>query len=157
MSDMVQHKDIGSLLTARLASPFAAITAGGAGNAVAVFGGALQRSTFGLPRSAALVLAFSGTLAAGKTIALTQVQVQDSADGVNWSTYQTFTDPGAVATGPTGGGVVSGQILLRAQLSGARDWVRVGFTPTLNATGSDTATVSATAIFAGEARLPAAL
>ena len=155
MADMVTQKDIASLLTPRLASPFAALAAGGSGNGVVVAGPAIQRSLLGMPRSAALVLAFSATLAAGKTLGLTQVQIQDSADGVTFTTYTTYTDPGVVATGPTGGGTVTGQLQLRSQMSGARDFVRVVFTPTLNNTAADTATVAALLVLAGFSRLPA--
>ena len=60
-----------------------------------------------------------------------------------------------VATGPTGGGTVTGQLQLRSQMSGARDFVRVVFTPTLNNTVADTATVAAVLVLAGFSRLPA--
>ena len=154
MADMVTQKDIGSLVTARVASAFAASTAGGAGNAAAVTGPTLQRSLIGMPRSAALVLAFTATLAAGKTLSLGAVSIQDSADGVSFAPYQLFVDPGIVATGPANGGTMAAEVTLKAALSGARDYVRVVFTPTLSATATDTATVLALLLFAGFSLLP---
>lgn len=153
---MVDMKNISSRITPKLASAFTSVTAGGTGDATAVTGIAIQRSAIGNPLNASLQLAFSAVLAATKTLSFGTVKIQDSADGSTWSNFISYTDPGVVATGPTGGGTVTGVTKLHADLSGARDYVRVLFTPDMSATGTDTATIVAILNLAGFDRLPAA-
>lgn len=151
MAGMVLQKNLAALITPRVATAFVSDTAGGAGDGTAVVGNTIQRSLIGLPLNAAIIIAFAATLAATKTLSIGSVVIQDSADGTNWANYQTFTDPGVVlsATG-------SGQVLLQAELEGARDYVRLGFTPDLSNTGTDTASLVGLLVFAGERLLPAA-
>lgn len=152
MTDMVLQKNVASLLTVRGASAFVSDTAGGAGDATAVVGTAIQRTAIGLPMSAALVIAYAATLAATKSLSIGSVVVQDSADGTTWANYQTFTDPGIVDTTT---GASAGQVVLPVNLEGARDYIRAGFTPDLSNTGTDTATIVALFVFAGERLAPA--
>jgi hypothetical protein len=155
MSDMVLQKNLAQLITPRLASAFTNVTAGGSGNNVAVTGLTLQRSLIKSPLNAGIALFFSAALGAANTLSLGTVKIQDSADGSSFADFLTFTNPGVVATGPTGGGTVTGQLLLSADLEGARDYIHLLFTPSLSAANTDTATLVAALLFAGFDRLPA--
>jgi hypothetical protein len=157
MPDIVLQHAVGALGSLRLLSAFSALTAGGAGNNVAVTGITLDREAFAsgsLPNSAELALLFSTNLAAGKTLSLGYT-VNTSQDGATW-TALTSVASAVVATGPTGGGTVSGQLTIPVDLTGGGRFVQIVFTPALNNTSTDTATVAAAGFFAGFDRLPAA-
>jgi len=151
MTDMVLQKNVASLLTLRPASGFVSVTAGGAGDAVAVNGIIIQRSLIGMPYNAALVLAYTTTLSASQSLSFTVAKIQDSADGVTFADYQAFAAPGSVATGA---GTVQSVVELAADLRGARDYIRAVFTPDLSAGATDTATIIGLWAFAGFDRLP---
>lgn len=150
----VIQTDIHSVVSARLASAITSITAGGAGDNTAIVGVVIDRQALGVPLNADLVLAFDATLAATATLALTAVKIEDSADGANWADYAVFTNPGVVATGPAGGGNVKGQLRLGVNLSSARRYIRVDFTPDLSAANTDKALVTALLVLAGFDALP---
>jgi hypothetical protein len=159
MSDLVQIRDVGDTLTAVLASAFDAIVAGGAGNGVAVTGAKVDRldpNTGSLANSAKFVLAWSATLAATKSLNLTAVKIEQSIDGTTWdaAAFQTFTDPGTVATSAAGG-TVTGTTSFAVELDPAKRFVRIDFTPTLTNTVTDTATIVALAVLGGFDRLAA--
>jgi hypothetical protein len=151
----VIQTDIHSVISARVASANTSITAGGAGDNTAITGSSIDRAQFGAPPLCAdLLLQFDATLAQAATLTLKTVKVQDSADGSTWADYVTFTDPGVVATGPTGGGNVTGVTRLGVNLSSARRYVRAVFTPDLSAGGTDTAKLLAAFVFAGFDAIP---
>jgi len=152
--DMALIKDPASELTVRAGSAFTSIVAGGAGDNIAVNGNALQRSALQNPRGAALSLLWSATLAANQTLSLTNIKVQDSADGIIFADYLTFADPGVVAQGA---GTKSGVATFSAFLDGARDYVRVTFTPNLSAGATDTAILLPVFVLTGFETLPAPL
>lgn len=152
MSDFVVQRDVQALLTAKLASGFASATAGGAGNGVVVTGPSIDRLASGsIPLNAEIMLAYSTTLAATKTLAFTAVSIQDSADNVTFAAYQAFTDPGVVGTGA---GTLTGVLKLSAALGSARRFIRLLFTPTLSNTATDTASAVALLNLAGFDRIP---
>lgn len=154
---IVQSKNIAALITNRIASAQVSATAGGAGNNVAVTGLVIQRSLLGTPNSAAVSVLFEAVLGATDMLSLINVVVQDSADGIIFVNFATFTNPGVVATGPTGGGTVRGETTLAVDLEGARDYIQVDFTPVLSAASVDTAKLVAVMTLAGQDRLPAPL
>jgi hypothetical protein len=156
MADIVLQHAIGALGSLRLLSSFAALTAGGAGNNVAVTGITLDREAFAggsLPNSSELALLFSTTLAAGKTLSL-GYSINSSQDGATWTLLVTGASA-VVATGPAGGGTVTGQLTIPVDLTSGGRFVQIVFTPALNNTATDTATVVAAGFFAGFDRLPA--
>lgn len=154
--DRMYLTDVASLVTARLASAFASATAGGAGNNTSVVGLTIDRQAFvSLPLCGEIEIAFETVLGQGNTLSITALQVEDSADGVSWATYQTLTAPGVVATGPTGGGTVRGQVSAGINLSSARRYVRVDHTPVLSAANTDTAKTVAVLVLGGFDELPA--
>lgn len=155
MADVVTQHDILSLVSPRTAAALTSIVAGGGADNVAITGVAIDRAARGLPRTAALTFAFTAVLAAGATLTLKGVTIQHSADGATWTDYSAYADPGVVATGPAGGGTVTGQVTIGLRMSGAMQFVRFVFTPDLSAANTDTAIVAAVAVLAGFDRLPA--
>jgi hypothetical protein len=157
MADIVLQRDVADLLTSKLGSAFAALTAGGSGDATAVVGVAIDRfATGSMPLSAELLLAFSAVLGATKSLSIGTVKIEQSPDGSNWdaTALMTFTDPGIVASS-VGGGTVTGVVKLNVPLGSAKRWVRVDFTPDLSAANTDTATVVAVWNLGGFDLIPA--
>jgi len=59
-----------------------------------------------------------------------------------------------VATGPSGGGTVTGTFEVDLSLAGAGRYVRAKFTPDMSAADTDTAALSAVMVLGGSDRLP---
>lgn len=157
MADIVLQRDVADLITSKLGSAFASLTAGGAGDATAVVGVWIDRfATGAVPLSAELLLAFSATLGANKNLSIGTVKIEQSSDGVNAdaTAYLTFTDPGIVASS-VGGATVTGVVKLNAPLGSAKRFVRVDFTPDLSAADTDTAKAVAIWNLAGFDQIPA--
>lgn len=160
MADIVQQRSVAELLSSQIGTAITSLTAGGAGDNAAITGQWIDRMAFGagsLPLNAELVLAWQAVLAATKTLTLGTVKIEQSSDGVNAdpTAYMTFTDPGIVATGPTGGATLRGAYKLNVFLGSAKRFIRADFTPDLSNTATDTAIVLALWNFAGFDRLPA--
>jgi hypothetical protein len=157
MPDFVTQRNIAAMGELRRLSAQAALTAAGTGDATTVTGGTIDRAGFAggsLPGSADIGVLFAATLASGQTLSVT-FDVQDSPDGTNFSDF--YTQAATVAaTGPSGGGVVTGAINIGVDFTLARRYTRVLFVPDLSATGTDTAVAIAAGFFAGYDRLPAA-
>ncbi|ODT13079.1 MAG: hypothetical protein ABS57_19755 [Mesorhizobium sp. SCN 65-12] len=159
MADQVLQRDVAHLLTARLATAFTALTAGGAGDNTNINGIAIDRFVGGsLALNAEILLAFTATLAATKALLLKGVKIWHGDDGVNWAVdpYASIVDPGQVAVGAAGGSTEKGVFKLGVDLGSAKRFIRVDFTPDLNAANTDTGTVVAILNLAGFDRLPAA-
>lgn len=158
MTPIVVLHNIGALLKPAIASAFVSATAAGTGDNTAVTGATVDRlngSNGTMAGSAQFVVAWSAALAATKTLTLKSAKIEHSDDGSSWADYVTFTDPGVVATGPTGGGTVTGTTALNVDLNSAKRYVRLDFTPDLSATGTDTASLVAVAELGGFGHLPA--
>ncbi len=154
--DRMYMTDVASMITARIASAFASATAGGAGNNTEVVGVAIDRAAFGsVPLCGEIEIPFEAVLGAGDTFSITGLQVEDSADGAAWATYEALTAPGVVATGPAGGGTVRGQVTADINLSSARRYIRIDHTPVLSAAATDTAKTLAVLVLGGFDELPA--
>jgi hypothetical protein len=144
---------LGDLLT--LSAPATAVAAG-SGDATSTTGTAIDRLSYssgGIPNSALVGVAWSATLASGKTLSMA-LTVQDSADNSKWADYSTVASA-VVSTGGSGGSTNIGQTNVAVDLTNARRYVRLNFQPDLNAAGTDTATMIGTGFFAGWDRLPA--
>lgn len=160
MGDILTQRNIGALGDLLRLTDQASVTAAGAGDATTVTGQTIDRMLLGasgttgsLPLSALVAVLFSATLASGKTLSVT-FDVQDSADGTNFSDYATSSAIVA-ATGPSGGGTVRGQTELQVSLTSARRYFRLLFVPDLSATGTDTAVAIGAAFVGGFDRLAA--
>lgn len=137
-------------LAETLAARFAGIasaTAGGTGDATEKDCAYIDRQGFS---SLKVVIAYSATLAATKTLAVAaNLQDATSAAGAGVADYGDAMASAVVATGATGGSTETGVIELDFDVSGAGRYVRVQYTPDMSATGTDTATLAAVYILGG--------
>lgn len=149
-----QIRSIGDLVSVRRAAANTAVTAGGGGDNTEVVGVILDRAALGFPKSCVVAIPFTATLAATQT--LTVAWDIDEGDASNLSDAEVLTSAAAqvVATGPAGGGTVTGTFEANVNLGGAGRYVRLNFTPNLSASGTDTAALSAVIVFGGADRLP---
>lgn len=155
MDRLLEH-NIGSLVNVVRAAAAASLTAAGTGDATTTTGATIDRVTAagGLARSALFSTVYDATLTSSKTLSITQI-IQDSADGTNFSDYQTAAAATVVATGTTGGSTAAGQLNLQVDLGSARRYVRINTVPDLSHTGTDTALTRSVAVLGGFDRLPA--
>jgi hypothetical protein len=154
--NIVLQRDVGSLGSLKRLSAAASAVAAGAGDATTATGVTIDRMAFAngsMPNSLALAFPFEAVLATAKTLSIGYA-VQDSADGSNWSDYQTAA-PAVVATGSTAASAAAGQLEVSVNLTSARRYVRANHAPDLSATQTDTAASRAVGFFAGFDRLPA--
>ncbi|HDZ82801.1 MAG TPA: hypothetical protein ENH56_16420 [Roseobacter sp.] len=149
-----QLRNIGALIAVMGASANAAATAGGAGDATAVTGVIFDRTAIGNPQSGVVAIPFSATLAAAETLSIGySVQSGNADDLVDASPLKSAASA-VVATGPVGGGTVTGTFEIDLSLAGAGRYVRLTFTPDLSAATTDTAALSSVMVFGGFDRLP---
>jgi hypothetical protein len=149
-----QIRSIGDLITVARAAANTAATAAGTGDNTAVTGAIIDRMAIGNPQSAVLAIPYTATLAAGETLSIGYtVQEGQAANLSDAETLQTAA-AAVVATGPGGGGTVTGVFEVNVSMTGAGQYVRANFTPDLSASGTDTAALSAVLVFGGADRLP---
>jgi hypothetical protein len=156
MTDILVSKNIGAIVTVKNGSTNNTLTAAGAGDNTTKNGVAIDRMGLGagMPLSMVASVLFDATLASGSTLTAL-ITVSDSADNSTFAAYASEAAAVTVATGPSGGGVVSGCHSLAVDLSSARRWVRVDHVPHLTRAGTDTAITRAAATLAGFDRLVA--
>jgi hypothetical protein len=148
-------RSIGDKIAVRRAAANTAATAGSTGDNTAVTGVIIDRAALGWPQSAVLAIPYTATLAAAATLSLAYtVQEGDASNLSDAATLQTATTA-VVATGPSGGGTVTGTFEVNVPLAGAGRYVRANFTPDLSAANTDTAALSAVIVFGGALSLPA--
>ena len=149
-----QIRNIGAMIAVLRAAANTAATAGGSGDNTAVTGVILDRAAYGFPQSGVVAIPFTATLAAGETLSIgCTVQEGDASNLSDAATLVTAASA-VVATGPGGGGTVTGTFELDLSLAGAGRYVRANFTPDLSAANTDTAALSAVFVFGGSDRLP---
>lgn len=147
-------RDIGSEITARRAAANTAATAGGAGDNTSVTGVIIDRAAIGFPASMVVAIPYTATLGAGDTLSIGYtVQTSEASDMSGAVTVATAA-LAPVATGGAGGSTETGTFEVSLNLTGARRYIRVNFTPDLSRANTDTAALSAVAVFAGANRLP---
>ena len=135
---------------ARIAARYGAegvdVTAGGSGDNTEVDCAYVNRLGFG---SVKAVIGFTATLAENETLKIA-ANLQHDDDGAGAGTdFGTALALTTVATGPTGGGTVTGVVELDFNLQGAKKFVRLQFTPDLSRANTDVAELSAKYILAG--------
>lgn len=150
-----QIRSIGDLIAVRRAAANTAATAGGSGDNTEVAGVILDRAALGFPQSAVVAIPFAATLAAGATLAIAWDIDEGNNSGLSDAEVLTSATAAVVATGPAGGGTVTGTFEANVSLAGAGRYVRLNFTPNLSAANTDTAALSAVIVFGGADRLPA--
>lgn len=149
-----QLRNIGALIAVLRASANVPVTAGGAGDDTLVTGVILDRAEKGFPQTGVLAIPFTTTLGATETLSL--AYTVQSGNAANLSDAQTLVSATAevIATGPAGGGTVSGVIEIDLPLRAAGRYVRANFTPNLSRANTDTAELSSVMVFGGADRLP---
>jgi hypothetical protein len=149
----VEINNIGSKIELVRAAANTAVTAGGTGDATAVTGVIIDRAALAWPASAVFGLSFTTTLAAAATLsAVITVQSGEASDLSDASTFATRANA-VIATGPGGGGTVTGCVNFDVNLAGAGRYIRMNFTPDLSASGTDTAAIAAVVAVGGMRRL----
>lgn len=152
-------KNIGAYIKVMRASANTSATAGGAGDNTAITGVIIDRVALNLPLSAVFAIPFTTTLAAAATLTFKSAVIQHGddpalADAATFATLEDATGT-VIATGPGGGGTVTGCKEYDVDLQGAKQYVRINFTPDLSAANTDTAAVAGVAAFGGADLLPA--
>lgn len=151
---ITQDRNVGEVIDIARAAANTAVTAGGAGDNQAVTGVVVDLAALGQPQSCAIAIPFTATLGQGETLSIAHtLQHGTAANLSDAATYQSRAAT-VVATGPTGGGTVSGVVKVNVPLRGARRYVRLNFTPDLSRANTDTAALSAVMVFGGAERLP---
>jgi len=144
--------NVGALLAARYAKAGVDVTAGGTGDATEVDGAWIDRRGF---NSVKVVINYTATLAATKTLAIAaNLQDASASDGTGAADYGDALASTVQATGATGGSTETGVVELDFDVSGADRYIRIQFTPDLNASGTDTAELGAIYILAGSTENP---
>ena len=159
--NIVVQKNIGAIVGLARAGAASTLTAGGAGDATAVPGVWIDRQAIGqtyaagsLPLSAAVGIAYSAVLAAGKALAMA-LQVDTSPDnGTTVNSLQTVASAQVAAS--AAGGTVNGVASFAVSLTSAQRYVRFTWTPDLSNTTTDTAAIFPMVAFGGFDRLPTA-
>lgn len=151
-------RNLGAMIKVLRAAANTAATAAGTGDNTAVTGVTIDRAACKMPLSAVVAIAFSATLAATKKLFLKSVVVEhgDASDLSDAATYLTLEDTTgtAVATGATGGSTETGCKEYDIDLSGAKRYIRIKFTPDLDATATDTAALAAVLVVGGGSEVP---
>lgn len=144
--------DAVALIAARYGA-IATLTAGGTGDATEINGAYVDRLGFA---SVKVVVAYTATLAGGATLTIA-ANLQDATDdaGAAVADYGDAYAATVVATGPSGGGTVTGVVELDFPLYAAKRFIRAQATPDLSAANIDTARVAITYVLAGPTDGPA--
>lgn len=134
-----------------------AVTAGGSGDATQVDSAWIDRlpADCGPFHSAKIIISYTATLAAAATLAFA-AQFRDATDGsgTGAANYLAAIGSTVVATGPTGGGTVTGTVELDVDLVAAREFFQARITPDLSAANTDTAAFSVVAVLFGGREQP---
>ena len=135
------------------------LTAAGAGDNTLVQSAYVDRmpNSKGMAMSVKVVLAYTATLAAGKSLFLAaQGKSADDTAGTNAANFGTALAATKIATS-AGGGTVNGTVELDFDLSGCGRCFGIAITPDLDATATDIAEWSATLISFGHQTEPVSL
>lgn len=147
-------RDLASELHFAYAAASTPVTAAGAGDNTEVTGVTIDQMA--LPtrfESVCFALTVTSTLAATKTAIVTaKIETSDNSD---MSSASDLVASAAVLTltGAAGGSTERGVAKVGVSLEYAKRYLRIKFTPDLNATGTDTAVIQSTAVFGGAAKL----
>ena len=144
MSGLVA-KNVGSSL-GFLACGASHATAAGTGDATAVTGDSIDRSTYGMPLSCLVVAQYRTSLTAAKTYSLA-LEVQYSSDNSNWDTAVPILASTALKTGAVTD--FDGEYVAELSLESQKRYFRINFTPDLSHSGTDTAITSVGAVLGG--------
>ena len=131
-----------------------AVVAGGSNDNVQQTGVSIDRFATGLPLVGMPMVRFKAVLAAAATLSLAYV-VEHSDDNATFVPFQSGA-AAVVATGPAGGGTVRDGFRVNVDLAGAKQYIRLKYTPDLSAANTDTAELSVTWLLGGQRTVPTA-
>jgi hypothetical protein len=130
-----------------------AITAGAGQDGQAQTGIIIDRgdSDVKYSRFVTIAIPYSAVLAEGKLLTLKTVKIEHSVNSnlsspADYKVFENSTGT-AIATGATGGSTEAGVKMYSVDLGAARRYIRLSYTPDLDATATDTAALSALAVF----------
>lgn len=150
-----RNHDINSYIGAAPAADSSTATAGGSGDNTLVTGLVIDRFALGLPLSAAFLLRYKAVLAQAATLSIAySIETDDASNFPAAVTLQSATTA-VVDTGATGGSTQRGIFRIPVDLAGAKQYIRLKYTPDLSASGTDTFEGSAIAVLGGQENLPA--
>lgn len=141
--------DTASNITIRRAAASTALTAAGTGDNTQIVGDIFDRgAAMNFPKSLTIAIEYTTTLAANKTLTAKSLIIEHGNDS-GLSDVATYYAPADVvlATDAGSGGTLKGSAKYSVDLHGAKQYVRLKYTPDLNASGTDTATVEAQLLF----------
>lgn len=141
------QRNFGALNTVKRAAANTAATAGGTGDNTEVTGVIIDRAALGWPKSAVLVIPFTATLAATETLQIAVSVKEGEASNLSDAAVLKAVAATTVATGPGGGGTVTGEYEVELNLEGAGRYIRADWTPNLSRANTDTAALSAVLSF----------
>lgn len=149
------HKNIGAALVSRISSAGIDAVAAGAGDDTEAVGAIIDLDSIGNPQSAKAIIAYTTTLADTETLSIAcdvdHGAASDLADAAQFLAGQAST----VVETASGAQTLTGVVELDVNLSGAKRYIRLQFTPDLSASSTDTAELAAVWVFGGFRELPA--
>lgn len=129
------------------AIPNTSLTAAGSGDNTAIVGPTIDRDAFLSPQKCTVFINWKAVLAATKLLTFKSVFLEssDASDMSGATTFATFENSTgtAVATDSGAGSTLTGCKRYGVHLGPAKRYMRLNMTPDLNASGTDTAEVSA--------------
>lgn len=149
------RKNVGAMIACLYAAAPTAIVAGSGTDNAEITGVIIDRLAHGTPLSGVMVIPFTTTLAAAATLSLAYTVQEGQLANLSDAATLVSAAPAVVATGPGGGGTVTGQLQVDLNLAPAGRYVRVRLTPNLSAANTDTAALAAVMVLGGTDRVPA--
>jgi len=143
--------NIGSYITQERASDIATAVAAGTGDNTEVVGQIIDTTLYNHPLSVAILIAWKAVLAASKTLTLKTVKLEHG-DASNLSDATNLVAPAdvVVATDSGSGSTLRGVQKYSQDLAGCKRYIRLKYTPDLNAGSVDTAELAAVFVFGGQ-------
>ncbi|WP_420415918.1 hypothetical protein [Marinovum algicola] len=150
---MQQIRDIGALISCARVIANTSLTAAGSGDNTEVTGSIIDRYAIGTPQSAVLAIPFTAALDEDETLTISYT-INDGAESDLGDEAELTTGSVVAATGPSGGGTVTGCVEIDLFIGGAGRYIRPDVTPDLSRGATDTAAISGIMVFGGADRLP---
>lgn len=152
MTGMARFKNFGAFFKG-VFSDFTSVTAGGGGDGAEVDGAWISRQDF---ESLSVLLPFETTLGATETLSIAlNLQHADDSSGTGVEDFGDAVANAVQATGAGGGSTETGVVKADFDLTEAKEFVRVQYTPTMSAGTTDTADIMSLLILGGAVELPA--
>jgi hypothetical protein len=149
------QNDAVKLVSTRFGRANTTATAGGTGDNTQSDAAWIDRRNF---YSAKAAVNWTATLGEGETLSLAAVFRDATSDaGAGAAGYGPTVASTVVATGPTGGGTVTGTTEYDLDLAAAKAFVQARITPDLSRSGTDTAAYSVVYVLAGGVNNPISL